>query len=252
MLQDLALTLSRLGLKPSDTKVLIVLMQNRTGLNAQDLARQTKIQRSTIDVILARLLRQGYALKTKIGARNLYRAQSVDQILFARERVLDDFRSLMPFVQGLDAALPHTDMRFFEGTDELEQFYIDSMSYLRGIPAAKRDVLSLSSGTDVMRLIPDLERFWVRRRVDLKIPVRIIAPQTSDKVPAYVTAPEKFRKVKYFDAKKYPFHAVLEVFGPGLITLYAPTKPIQGIAIRHEKLAASLRSAFNLMWDLMP
>lgn len=249
---DISPTLARLGLKSSDAAVFMLLLRNRAGLYAQDIARQGNIQRSSVDVILTRLLEAGYVVQTRPGARTLYQAQDPEKILYARASVLDEFRNLIPFMRSLDATPEASDLRFFTGREGLERFYDDALHYLAQQAPGRREVLSISSGTAVMKLIPDLEQFWVRRRVALGVPVRVIAPLTSQRVRSYHTDESKLRQLRYFDAKKYPFHAVFEVFGPELVTLYAAKEPLQGVMIRHASLASSLRSFFNLVWDSLP
>lgn len=250
MLQNVVLTLKRMGMKQGDTQVLLCLMNHREGLFAQDISRETKVKRSTVDLILARLIEQGFCTRIKSGRRFQYFPQEPEKILFSREQVLDDYRALIPFLNRLGKEIPEMDIRFFEGAAGIRQLYEDMILRLRTEDPATREILTINSGLGILRVLPDFEHFFDRKRVLMKVPVRVIAPRTSARSAITKADLTIFRDVKYFTEEKYPFRISIEIYADTM-GIYSTTKPMNGVVIRNETIAQSMKSLFNLLWSLI-
>ena len=115
MFQDVVLTLSQMGLKEKDATVYLVCLHFKEGLYVHEIARQTKLKRSGVDVILQRLIHGGYVSKVKVGNRYKYFAQNPESILFKQEEALENFKTIMPMLSNLSGQKRETEIRFFEG-----------------------------------------------------------------------------------------------------------------------------------------
>jgi len=250
MLQNIVLTLSRLGLKQTDIQVLMCLMHHKEGIFAQNIARETNTKRSSVDLILSRLIEEGFCTRLKPGNRYQYFPQDPEKVLFSKEQVLDDYKMLIPLLNRLGKETQEMDIRFFEGVSGIRQLYEDMILRLRTEDIEKREILTINSGRDILRIIPDFEHFFDRKRQDMKVPVRVIAPTSSSKSKITQTDVKFFREVKYFNEDSYPFRISIEIYAD-TIALYSTVKPMNGVIIRNGTIAQSMKSLFNLLWGLI-
>ena len=248
MLQNIILTLKRLGLKEKDVQVLVCLMHHKDGMFAQDIARETITKRSSVDLILKRLIEEGFCTRRKSGSRYIYFSEDPERVLFQREQILEDYKILVPILNRLGKATQEMDVRFFEGESGIRQLYENMVSRLRTVE--DKSIFTINSGRDIIRILPDFEHFFDRKRVDMKANVQVIAPITSSKSPITKTDLSIFREVKYFNEEEYPFRISIEIYAD-TIALYSMVKPMNGVIIRNQTITDSMRSLFNLVWGLI-
>lgn len=252
MRRDIIQVLSQFGLKASEQKVYLTCLAHGDGLFAQEIADKAGIKRSSVDLVIERLITDGFLAKTRVSRRYRYVAQDPETILFRKEQLLDDFKNLIPFLNRLNASSEETDIRFFEGMEGIRQMYQQGMVYLRMCEKQDQYILAITSGYDLTKMIPDFEKFWVKRRVQSKIPVRILAPKSSETVATMTNDPKKFRSVKHFDDSTLPYRIGIEIFSKGMVGIFSVSKPIRGIVIKDAGMATSFTCLFELLWNNLP
>lgn len=240
--------LKRLGLKEKDIRVLICLMHHKEGIFAQDISRETNTKRSSVDLILARLIEEGFCTRLKSGNRFRYFPEDPESVLFRREQILEDYKTLIPILNRLGKATQEMDVRFFEGEAGIRQLYENMILRLR--TEEDKKILTINSGRDIIRVIPDFKHFFDRKRIKMKAPVQVIAPITSVKSPITKEDHTIFREVKYFNEEEYPFRISIEIYAD-TIALYSMVKPMNGVIIRNKTITDSMKSLFNLVWGLI-
>ena len=120
---------------------------------------------------------------------------------------------------------------------------------LKDKPLAQRVCCCISSGRDVEKIQPNFRRQFIDRRVKNGISVRMIAPRYAlDQT--WPSSAKELRTTKMFDGKKYPLSIELNLAGDKVMLL-SFRKPIGGITIESKPIAQSLRSVFNLLWELL-
>lgn len=251
MFQDVLQLLERMGLKEKDGKVYLTCLHYKDGLYVHEIVKYTKIVRSTVDVILERLEGEGFISKVKVGARYKYYAESAESILFKREKLLEDFKALVPMLSRLGTETGETEVKFFEGRDGILKVYEDILLQLKYAQGEGRQLVSFAAGADVMKVYPDIQKDFIDKRKKLGIWYRAIVAKSSDKVFEYVPHAPDLRDVRFFDDTKRPFHVAFETYADSVMII-SPTKPFGGVVIRNPKIAESMRSLFYLVWDLLP
>lgn len=76
MFQDVISLLGRMGLKEKDAHVYLTCLHFPQGLYVHEIVRETGMNRSTVDVVLERLVAAGFANRLRTGSRDRYLAQS--------------------------------------------------------------------------------------------------------------------------------------------------------------------------------
>ena len=250
MFQDVVTSLARFGLKNTDAKIFMALLHFKDGLYVYEIVAQTKLKRSTVDLVLKRLVADGYVSRVKVGKRFRFFAEKPEAILFRKEQAVTDFRELLPFIAKLGADKGETEIRFFEGVEGIRKIYDDVLMKLSLAEGAGRELLSFSSGAHVMRIFPDMQKAFIKKRVAMGVTYRAIAPQTSGKVPEWTNEQKDLRIVKYVDEKRFPFKVTFEIYADSIL-IYSPIRPVGGVIISNPRIADSMRSLFRLVWELL-
>ena len=117
MPENIRKTLNRIGLKDPEIRVYLICLENKQGLFVAEIARETSIKRSTVNLILDRLSEKGFVTYHLDGNRKLFSAESPEALLFNLEESLTDLRGLIPLLRITSGADKKTKIRFFEVLD---------------------------------------------------------------------------------------------------------------------------------------
>lgn len=237
--------LRRLGLKEDEVKVYMACLENKPGLFVSDLTRLTKIKRSTINLILDRLVKKGFVTYHLDGARKLFSAEAPETLLFQFEDSLNDLRSLIPLIRVATGSDSQSKVRFFEGKEGIEKIFTDALLTMKINKDPKKEILAISSGMDLLKTFPDHQKQFMEKRAKAGIPLRWIAP---DSPVARELNGRDLRTLKFFDGTKYKFNVEIDIYA-NKIALISLSKEPNGVIIENKELTASFKSIFNLIWD---
>ncbi len=251
MRKDIHQTLIRLGLKDNEINVFLTCVGNE-GLFAQEIAKAADIKRSTVDLVLSRLINDGYLTRQKIGARYMYRAQNPESILYKKLQLLEDFKGIIPVLSQMSGQDNQTDVRFFEGAEGIRQLYLDGLRRLSILPPEERKIYAFVSQNDILKVLPDFLNFFVKKQKANRIPAYLICPEAVKNLQTQQHEPESLRFIKYFDDEILPYNISIEMFGNDYVGIFSIAPPIRGIVIKDEIMCKSLQSLFTAFWKLLP
>lgn len=249
MHQDAFDALGNLGLKRDEAKVYMACLRNKGGLFTHEITKLTGIKRSTVDLIIRRLLTKNFLSSFREGPRRKFTAESPETILFDFQRGLEDFRGIIPMLLRLSTNTEQTRVTFHEGAKGIKAMFDDIILTYKNLPEKERTTCSISSGRDVERIQPRFRRQFIDRRVQNKIHVRMIAVRNAPD-QTWPSSKKDLRVSKMFDGKKYPFDIEFNIIEDKLM-LISSYKPVGGITIQNKTIARSMQSLFNLVWDLL-
>lgn len=147
---------------------------------------------------------------------------------------------------------PKKENKGIEALEGIKRLYQEGMIYLKLCAPKDRMIRAITSGLDLTKIIPDFENFWVKKRIRLKIPVRILAPIDSQAMQTMTPSVEQLRSVKYFNDRNFPYKIGIEIFANGMVGVFSVSKPLRGIVIKDKIMAQSFRCLFELLWDNIP
>lgn len=243
--------LNRIGLKDKDAKVYLACLRFRGGLYVKDIVKETSLVRSTVDVIIDRLIEKGFLNKVKVENRFKYIAQRPEAVLFRQEELLRDFKEIVPDLSLLGGENANSEIRFFEGEDGFREIHRDILMKLKFSKGKGRQLLSFTSGLDVLNIFPDLQKRFIEKRVEMGVQYRCIVPMSSTSVYEYQSAPEVMREIKSIEEEKFPFKVTLEIYSDSVM-IFSPRKPYGGAVITNPEISSSMRALFELVWSLLP
>lgn len=123
--QDVSNILTKVGLKKSETEVYLCLLQNIQPLKVYEIQKLTGIKRSTVNLILSRLIDRGYVTYHLDEARKVYLAENPSKIAFDLEDLTQNIKSIIPLLSVSKFGDKPSKVRFFEGKKVVETIYRD-------------------------------------------------------------------------------------------------------------------------------
>ncbi len=247
--KDILALLGRLGLKEREGRIYLACLQHSDGLYVHEITSLTRTSRSTVDLVVKRLVKRGFLTKVKVGRRLHYSAQSPDAILFRQKQLVDDLEQAVPLLSRLGGEKKDMEILHLEGAEGFRQVHQDVLLHIKFASGEKKDVLSFSSGVDSVRLFPEIQKAFINKRVRNGSWYRAIAPASSARVQEWTNDPKALRQVKYMPDRNYPFDIDTHIYADNL-AIYSTTPPIGGVIIRNQKIANSMRAIFHLVWDM--
>jgi HTH-type transcriptional regulator, sugar sensing transcriptional regulator len=244
---DVMATLMKTGLKKADTEVYLTLLKSPSPLQVYELSKQTGIKRSSVNLILSRLIERGYVTHHLDEARRVYSAESPSKIAFDLEDVTSNLKSIIPLLTVSRFGDKPSKVRFFEGEEVVANIYRDIILAM-GLKDNKKEVCIMGSAEDLLDSEPEAAEWFLKKRLEEQISLRIITSQGEKMKQLYPNSAAALRQVKYFDSKKYPVHSMTMIY-KDCLALVSLKGNRSGVIIENELLSSSFQSMFNFFWD---
>ncbi len=241
---------SKLGLKRDEAKVYLECLGDKeNGLFVHEIVKRSGIKRSTVDIIIRRLLKKKFLSGKSKGLRKQYVSAPPNELLFAFQRNLVKFRKIVPELMSLDKSHLEASVTYYEGRSGIKAVYDEIILALRGLPKKERINYVITSGIDIETIYPNFEHEHIARRWREGISVRLLTPKGCSFA---VGAPsrKKVREVKTYDKKEFPFEIELSLANDKTM-LVSNFQPMCGVVIHSKIVTDSLRSIFNMLWDYL-
>ena len=241
--------LKNLGLTDNEAKVYLAMLE--LGPSAVlDIAAKAGINRPTTYFQIEALKKMGLVSSQTKGVKQLYVAESPDQLEFILNRegkILEqkksDLINLLPELKTMySLAGDKPQVRFFEGLDGLIKMQDE---FLKAKPV---EILAITSADDVFRVFPKQLENYTPERVKRKIHSRVI--YTSSKGDFLKEGNERLlRQTKFVDPKDLPFNADITIFG-NAVAIAALKGKLSGTIIEHREISESFKGLFEFAWRL--
>jgi len=248
LIPDVTSLLRQLGLKEAEVSIYFALLQSKYGLFISQITEQTKLKRSTINILVEHLEKKGFITHHLEGKRKVYTAESLESIVFRFEDLLTDLRQILPLLNMAMTGDQQTRMQFFEGKEGVENIFRDILLTMKLDKNPQKEILTISSGEDMLVILPHHEKQFIAKRIKEQIPIRWIAPD-NEISKKYAKKKEEYRVMKFFDAHKYPFKIEIDVYKNKIALISWNIQHPTGIIIQDTALADSTTSLFNLVWN---
>lgn len=252
MHKDIMDLMNRMGLKNRESRIYMTCLNFKDGLFIHEIAKHTRITRSTVDLTVRRLAQRGFLNKVKVGRRFRFFAQAPEALLFRQKQLAEDLEQALPILSKIGGIRKDMEILYFEGAQGFRQVHDDALLQIKFATGVKKDIFSFSSGTHSINLFPDIQKKFIDKRIKNGSWYRAISPQSSENnVSAWSNDPKSLRAVKHLPDENYPFTIDVQIYADTTM-LYSTTPPVGGVIIRNEKITDSMRALFNLVWKLLP
>ena len=210
-----------------------------------DIAQKSGVKRTSCYVILDELLLKGYAAHTTDGRRTIYSVTSPSQLWQAVERRHDRFTTSLSRLEALASkAASKPNLEMYEGSEGIREAYALSLAQPRGGEI-------LTHGTaDVEISYPELIADYLTRRVERKISVRAILPDSEINRKVTLRDAKELRMTRFLPPESYPQNTEMNCFGETICYIAHSERTPFATVLRSATLAAEERARFELIWKL--
>src|SRR4030042_5992747 len=178
--------LEQLGLSEKEAKVYLAVLELGEA-NIQQIAQKSGVKRTTAYDIINSLKEKRLLTEITKGKKAFFSAEDPRKL----ERQLDEkketLKKILPELLSITNLLdtkPH--IKFYEGNDGIKEVYKDTLDY------PDQELLAWVSQEAVVGFdVEWLDKYYVSKRLEKKIWVRVIAPDTQEMVKNYKSTDEK-------------------------------------------------------------
>jgi len=210
-----------------------------------DIAKHSKIKRSTVYEIIPLLESRGIVKKTKSGKKIYFVAESPKTVLSLIKEKEERFKEALP---ELMAIFKSTEKRpkvfFFQGQEEVSNMYEDTLR-------EGKSIYNYTSTIDLYRYLDQQTvRSYIERRIKLGIVTNIVAIDSPESREWQKNAVRELRRIKLIPNKNYDFSADVQIYGNKvIICTYKHGEGLFGLLIEDENIAKIQKLAFDIMWQ---
>lgn len=245
------------GLSEKSALVYLALLELGGAFPSQ-IAKHTKLQRSTVYEILADLSIKGLISEIEKRNKYFYTIEDPKRLLHFSERSLvraqentEKLREYLPELEGFyRGATDKPRVSYFEGTDGVLEIYEDHVSIQK-----RYEMLGFVNVAELMRFLPQKKyREYVQKKERLGITSRGILPDTLNdrtyKEMVYKSAKQKILpRVRFVPKEEFPWKGDITIYGTNKISIINfNERQTTGIIIESETIHKMMCMIFELAW----
>lgn len=240
--------LMNIGLSDNEARVYMAMLELGSA-SVMEISQKAGINRPTAYVQIESLKEFGLVSTQTKGKKQLFIAESPDQLEFVLDKKLDEikqkkeeFQRTIPELLDLyRSSGVHPQVRFFEGAEGILR--MQEILLKSGV----KEVLGITSLDDVLNIFPNHTQNYSSRRIKNNIRSRLI--YTSSRGAILSETDEKMlRETRFISADKMPFGGDMTIFGDS-VAIIALRGKVSGIIIDHPEIANSFRNFFQFLWQ---
>lgn len=239
-LKKLQLDDINLGDKELKTYLAILELGEATVTN---IAKQSGILRTTTYDIVNDLLRKGFISTYTKGKKKLYTAESPKRIADMIEEKGEIFNKMLPNLLTLANSFnKRPSIKIYEGRDGVREIYKDMLIYENQEIVAWWANAYTEGSADQEWFF----NYYGPKRVERKISIRAIMPDTSDAKPFQEKAQERLSIIKAIPQEN-DIPVPILLYGNKKIAIVSDSDNI-GVIIENQKMYTSLKTIFEMSW----
>ena len=196
-------------------------------------------KRSNLYRYLESLIKKGLVSEIYEGNKHYFLAESPKTLQGFISHQEKKIKKILPELENMEEqALERPKIRFFEGLEGVRTLYDELLE-------EKQEILAFAWPEKLLNKVEFHEDF-VKKRVENKIPVRLILPDTKTARRRKARKSE-LREVRF--AKNFkPFDATFMLSG-NKVVMFSLKRWITGVLIENKEIAGGLRAFFDAFWE---
>lgn len=247
--------LKQLNFSDKESIVYLALLEIGSG-KANDLAKKTDLNRTTVYDICETLMQKGLISKYKKGAGTYFNALDPKHLLNYLDREQEErvkeiakqkskVQALLPQLISLQNIYGKTKpkVQFFEGEKGMREAYEDTLQ-------SKEMILAYANVETVHQGLPNFFPEYYKRRAKSKIFIRAIFPRNKLSIERAKVNQEEMRDTRFLPAADLTFSPEVNIYNNKI--LIASWKEKIAIIIESKELADLQKLTFNLLWNTLP
>src|SRR4030042_5957943 len=177
--------LEQLGLSEKEAKVYLAVLELGE-VNIQKIAQKSSIKRTTVYDVINSLKEKRLLSELTKGKKTLYSAEDPRKLEGHLDEKKEMLRKILPELLSITNLLDKKPtIRFYEGDEGIKEVYKDTLNY------PDQELLAWVSQEAVVGFdVEWLDKYYDSKRLEKKIWVRVIAPDTQEMVKNYKSTDE--------------------------------------------------------------
>ncbi|HEX8974095.1 MAG TPA: helix-turn-helix domain-containing protein [Patescibacteria group bacterium] len=246
--------LSDLNFSEKESQIYLALLEMGSG-KAQDIAKKTGLNRTTVYDIFETLMQKGLVSKYKKGSATFFNALEPKHLLTYLDREKEEqakkiekqktkVSQLLPQLISLQNIFTNKPkVQFFEGEKGMREAYEDTLT-------SKEIILAYANVDTMHEGLPEFFPEYYKRRSEKEIFIRAIIPRTKLNSERVLKNQEEMRDTRFLPEEDMTFSPEVNIYSNKI--LIASWKEKMAILIESKELADLQKLTFNLLWDTLP
>ena len=235
--------LEQLGLSDKEAKLYLAVLELGEA-NIQQIALKSGVKRTTAYDVITSLKEKRLLTEITKNKKALFSAEDPRKLEGQLDEKKETLKKILPELLSITNLLDKKPtIKFYEGNEGIKEVYKDTLSY------PDQELQAWVTAEAMTEFDVDwLENYYVKKRLEKKIWVRVIAPDAEDIVKNYKSTDEKsLRRTKLVSAEEFPFEVEINLYGKNRIAIMSFAEKI-GLIIESPKMHRTLKSIFELNW----
>lgn len=234
-------SIEQLGYKPNEAKIYLAALSLGEA-TISEIAQKAKIPRTTVQLLLLNLQRDGLINFYVKKRRRLWLAENPEKLLIRLKEKEVFLKEVMPQLQALrhDTGVKPT-VKFYSGMDGIKQI-------LRDIIETKHHMLSLTSLEDALALLEEDFEDFIKQRYTHYLRVRFLTKRHPETIGLKKRDAEELRQTRFlpedFELKNANF-----IYGDKVAIFSLNKKLPVGVIIEDQDIVRTQSSLFELAWN---
>lgn len=230
--------LEEIGFEKNESKAYLFLLKNPES-SQQDISDKTGILRQTVYDLIKKMELKGYVASSVVGKRKVYSSVEPKIILNQLKEKEEKFLQVLPSLEKLKKPSISLSAQTFIGMKGLKNLF-------NLILESKDEILWMINKELSDKIFQGY--YWhnyATKRIDLKIPIKLLIEETSDK--DWDSSSKVFRStrnIKFVNGLDSSF----VVFGDSIIIFSMVADELYGVYISNKSLASFFRKIFFSYW----
>lgn len=247
--------LKQLNFSEKESMVYLALLEIGSA-KANDLAKQTNLNRTTVYDICEILMQKGLISKYKKGSSTYFNALDPKHLITYLDREQEEktkeiekqkikVKDLLPQLLSLQSVYGKTKpkVQFFEGEKGMREAYEDTLK-------SKEIILAYANVETMHNALPNFFPEYYKRRAASKIFIRAIMPRNKASIDRSKVNQEEMRDTRFLPEGGQTFSPEVNIYNNKI--LIASWKEKIAILIESKELADLQKLTFNLLWEVLP
>jgi sugar-specific transcriptional regulator TrmB len=241
--------LESLGFDDKEISIYLSCLKYRDGLFVSEITKKTSIKRSTVDIVIKRLIKKSLLTYHESGRRRKYTAENPKYVIDSFREIIEAIEYKLPSIYPNIENISTAKIRLYQGTDSVVRMFNDIFLTIRMSNYEKKEILSISA-IDQMNLVVNNSQSKIeKKRLRDKINLRILTPngQLADKIKEGDSR-QTLRATRFFNDKKKQFNISFNIYADSVSIFDLKDDPV-GVIIEDSNLAESMRILFEIIWE---
>lgn len=239
MNDDIKKILQELGLKEKEIDIYLSAMELGTG-SAQEIAKRAGIKRTYFYDVSQQLIKRNLLFQTYRAKKKYYSAANPEKLFENEKNKIQKLEKAIPYLKSIyNTSGIKPKIRFYDGIEGLKEIDDNTLKH-------KGEILVFSTPKFIDRSVEKITRDYIKKRVEARVPVRVIIPVSNEALEMQKRDKEELRETRMIPQTLFSSDVRIGIYGNEIFIVNHKEK--FGLIIESGDIAKPLKMIFELIW----